>query len=189
MAGFTMAGIALALAAGGTAVNVYGGIKAGNAAKRGGEAQQRAADASGDLADFNAQVADLQADDAITRGVEEQQRFRTKVRQAIGSARVGFAAGNIDVSQGSAADVQADAAFLGELDTLTIAGNAAREAWGFKMQAQDYRARGDLARQEGVAFAEAGRANQTASRIGAVSNLLTSSGSLLASRYGFGKGA
>lgn len=182
-----MAGLALALAAGGTGVSVIGGLKAGNAAKRSGEAQQRAADKSGELADFNAQVAELQAEDAIVRGQEEEQRFRARVRGTIGSQRAGFAASNIDVNFGTAADVQADAARLGELDALTIRGNAAREAWGFKMQAEDLRRRGDLAREEGVAFAEAGRVGQSTSRWNAASTLITSGSSLLAARYGFGR--
>lgn len=182
-----MSTLALIMAGVGTGVSVIGGIKSGNAAKRAGEAQQRAAGKSGDLADFNAKVAELQAEDAITRGVEEQQRFRARVRSTIGAQRVGFAASNIDVNYGSAVDVQADAARLGELDVLTIAGNAAREAWGFKMQAEDLRRRGQLAREEGVAFAEAGRVNQTTSRWNAASTLITSGGSLLAARYGFGR--
>lgn len=178
---------ALTLAGVGTGLNVIGGLKSGNAQRRAGEAQQRAANKSGDLADFNAQVAELQADDAIARGEEAVIRFRQKVRGAIGSQRAGFAAGNIDVNTGTAADVQADAAFLGELDTLTIAGNAAREAWGYEIQAEDLRARGRLAREEGVMFAESGRAAQSASRWNVAGTLVTSGTSLIQSRYGFGR--
>ncbi len=181
--GMTM--LALSLAGVGTGINVLGSIKSGNAAKRAGEAQQRAADKSGDLADFNAQVADLQAEDALARGAEDTARFRSKVRGAIGAQRVGFAASNIDVGYGSAVDVQSDAAYLGELDALTISGNAAREAWGFKVQAEDYRKRGQLAREEGVALAEAGRVNQSASRWAAASTIATGAGSLLSAKYGF----
>lgn len=187
MAGFTTAGVMLALSAGGMAVQTIGQIKSGNAMRRSGEAQQRAADKSGELADFNANVAELQATDAITRGQEEEMRYRTRVRGAIGAQRAGFAASNIDVNYGTAADVQADAAYLGELDALTISGNAAREAWGFKMQAEDLRARGRLAREEGVAFGEAGRVAQSASRWGAAGSLVTSGASLLEARYGFGR--
>lgn len=187
MAAFSSTALALTLLGAGTGINVIGGIKSGNAQRRAGEAQQRAADKSGDLADFNAQVAELQAEDAITRGQEEEQRFRMKVRGAIGSQRAGYAAGNIDVNTGTAADVQADAAFLGELDALTIAGNAAREAWGYKMQAEDLRARGRLAREEGVAFAEAGRVAQSGSRWGAAGTLVTTGGNLLSAHYGFGR--
>ena len=187
MAGFTTAGVMLALGIGGAGLSTYGAIRQGNAAKKAGDAQQRAADKSGELADFNAQVAELQADDAIARGVEEEQRFRARVRGTIASQRAGYAASNIDVNFGTAADVQADAAFLGELDALTIAGNAAREAWGFKMQAEDLRRRGTLAREEGVAFAEAGRVGRTSGYLNAATTLVTSGASLLEARYGFGR--
>lgn len=186
MAGFTIAGVALALAAGGAAVQTVGTIKAGNAAKRAGKAAQRAADDRGDLADYNAAVAALQAEDAIARGKEDEERFRTKVRGAVGAQRVGFAASNIDVNFGSAVDVQADAAVLGELDALTIRSNAAREAWGFTVQGENFRREGQIARQEGGAFAAQGRANQTATRFQAGASLLGATGSLLEARYGFG---
>lgn len=176
----------LALAGAGTAIQATGAIKAGNAAKRAGEAGQRAADDAGDLSDFNASVAELQSQDAIARGAEEEQRFRTQVRSAVGAQRVGFAASNIDASYGSALDVQADAATLGELDALTIRGNAAREAWGFKVNAEDSRRRGDISRKEGAAMVEAGKANQSASRWNAAGTIATGAGSLLQSRYGFG---
>jgi hypothetical protein len=181
-----MAGLALTLAGVGAGVNAIGTVKAGNAAQRAGEAQQRAANSEGDLADYNAAVAELQAKDALDRGVEDEQRFRTKVRGAIGAQRAGFAASNIDVGYGSAVDVQADAAFLGELDALTIRSNAAREAWGFKVQAEDNRRRGKIARQEGEAFAAAGRANKTASRFNVVSSLIGTGSSLLEAKYGMG---
>lgn len=182
----SMLTLGLVLSGVGTGINVVGGLKAGNAAKRAGEAQQRAADDSGDLADFNAQVATLQSDDAIARGRQDEQQFRTKVAGAIGTQRAGFAASNIDASYGSAVDVQADAAFLGELDALTIRGNATREAWGYKIQAEDLTRRGSIARKEGVAFAEAGRANQGASRWNAASSVVTTGASLLKAKYGFG---
>lgn len=177
--------LALGLSLVGGGLDFLGALRAGGAAKRAGLAQQRAAEKSGELADFNAQVAALQAEDAVTRGQEEEQRYRAKVRQTIGAQRVGFAASNIDVGYGSAVDVQVDAAMLGELDALTIRGNAAREAWGFKMQAEDYHRRGQLAREEGVAYAEAGRVAQSSARWGAVSSLVGTAGSLLSMKYGF----
>jgi hypothetical protein len=181
-----MSAIALGAALGGTALSVVGQVKAGNAAKRAGEAQQRAANSQADLADYNAAVAEVQAQDAIARGAEDESRFRQGVRTLIGSQRAGFAAGNVDVGFGSAVDVQADAAMLGELDALTIRTNAAREAWGYKVQAEDLRRRGQIARKEGVMFNEAGRTNQSAARWGAGGTLLNTGASLLEARYGFG---
>jgi len=180
-----MAAFSAALLAGSVAISAIGKWKAGTQAKKAGEAQQRAAESSAELLDFNAHIADLQAEDATQRGAEAESRFRAGVQGLIGSQRAGFAAGNIDVSVGSAVDVQADAAFLGELDALTIRQNAAREAWGYKVEAVDTRKRAEITRKEGTQFAAAGRANQTAARLGVVGDLVGAGGSLLEAKYGF----
>lgn len=181
MAAFT------ALAIGSLALSAYGQWKQGSAAKAAGQAQRRAAESQAEISDYNAAVADLQATDAVARGKEEENRFRTRVSGMIGEQRAGFAATNVDVGFGSAVDVTADAAFLGELDALTIRTNAGREAWGYKVQGEDLRRRGQVSRQEGVAFDEAGRRAQTAARIGAVGGAASGAANLLEQRYGFSK--
>src|SRR3989304_3955374 len=70
-------------------------------------------------------------------------------------------------ARGAAADVQADAAFQGELDALTIRTNAAREAWGYQVQAEDLRTRATIAREEGVMLEAAGRERRTSAIAGA----------------------
>lgn len=187
MAMLTSTAIMLGIGLAGTTTSVVGQVRAGNAAKKAGEAQQQAANSTGELHDYNAAVAELQADDAIDRGAEQEARFRTMVRASIGSQRVGFAASNIDVNFGSAVDVQADAAMLGELDALTIRTNAAREAWGYKVQAEDYRKRADISRKEGVYLEKAGGAARTSAYIGAAGSAFSGSASLLEARYGFGR--
>lgn len=130
-----------------------------------GKAQQQ-------LAEYNARVAELHADDAIVRGKESEQRLRKDVRGLIGSQRVAFAASGQEVDSGSALDVQADTAALGELDALTIRTNAAREAWGYRIQSEDSRTRGAIARAEG---------NNKA-----ISTILQTGGTALYQKYGFG---
>lgn len=107
----------------------------------------------GDLQDQmyarNADIAEYQADDAIARGELDAKRMRRRTKQVIGSSRVSMAAQGVDVNQGSAVDTQADAAYLGELDALTIKSNAAKEAWGYKTQAEDLRYKGRLAMHKG----------------------------------------
>jgi len=179
-------GIALGVTAVGSILTLRGQLSAGNAAKQAGLLSQEAAESTAALADFNAQVAELQGKDALDRGAEEESRFRSVVKGAIGAQRAGFAAANIDVGFGSAVDVQADAAMLGELDALTIRTNAAREAWGYKVTAIDLRKRGEIARKEGSAMAAAGAEQQKASRWGAVATLVGTAGSLLAAKYGMG---
>lgn len=152
-------GVLVGLYVGGLVLDSVGKVKAGNAAKRAGE--------------FNAQVAELQADDALQRGREDESRIRQGVRVGIGSQRAGFAGQNVDVGSGSAVDVQADAAYLGELDALTTRNNAMREAWGYRVEAQNYRMGGQQA--------------QSASRWNAAGTVLGGATSLYAARYGFGR--
>lgn len=98
----------------------------------------------------NARIADWQADDALDRGRQAEGRHRIDVRRTIGAQRARLAASGVEINDGSALDVQADTARLGELDALTIRNNAAREAWGYRVQATDLRARGEIAKMEGT---------------------------------------
>lgn len=179
-----MAVAPLIIAGIGLGVSAVGTWKQGTAAKKAGQAQRRVAESQAELLDFNAHVADLQAADAITRGREEEARFRSSASILAGTQIADTAAAGVLVGTGSAADVQVDAKKLLELDALTIQNNAAREAWGLTKQAEDLRRRAEITRREGVNAEAAGRAQQTAARTAAVGGLLTGSGSLLLQRYG-----
>lgn len=189
MAAMTLTALSLLLAGTGAATSAYGSIKAGRQAREQGQANQAAAESQAQLSDYNASVAELQATDAEQRGDEEANKYRAGVRSIIGEQRTGLAASGVEVGSGSALDVQADAAFLGELDALTVKTNAAREAWGFKVQATDLRKRAEITRREGAYAAAAGEDAARAGKIQAGTTLLTSGASLLESRYGYGKKA
>lgn len=180
-------GIAIALAAASTVSTVVSQRKAAKAEIKKGELQKKAAESQAWILDYNANVADLQAKDAVERGAEAEQRFRTQIRGTIGAQRAAIAAGNIDVSFGSAVDVQADAAMLGELDALTIRTNAAREAWGYKVQATDIRNRAAVTRKEGVMMAEAARVGASAQNWQMASTILGGATSIMQMRYSMRK--
>lgn len=91
------------------------------------------------MGEQNAGYKELAAQDAEKRGSVDADRYRRQVTQMIGSQRAGFAAGGIDVNSGTAAEIQDDTAAFGEFDALTIANNAAREAWGYRVGAQNDR--------------------------------------------------
>lgn len=95
--------------------------------------------------DTNARIADIQAADAIKRGDKESANHMRKVRQLIGSQRAKAAASGVDANSGSALDIQLDTSNFGALDALTIKNNAWREAWGYRVQANDYRGQGAMA--------------------------------------------
>jgi hypothetical protein len=188
MAAFTLMGLSLLMSGIGAGASAYGQVKGGREAKRQGALQQQAAESQAELSDYNASVADLQATDATQRGEEEANHYRQGVRTLVGEQRATFAASGVNVDFGSAGEVQQDSAFLGELDALTIRTNAAREAWGYKTQAYDFRKRADITRREGINAAEAGKSAARAGVIGAGTTLLGAGASLLEARYNMGKG-
>lgn len=159
------------------------GQAAQDAAMQGGRAQHSAASMQAFLLDYNAIVADMQARDAVERGAVDESRYRSQVRMAIGAQRANLAEGNIDVSFGSPLDVVEDAAFQGELDALTIRNNAAREAWGFQVQAHDLRSRAYIARKTGQQAMEAASIQANAAQWQTVSSLIGSASSMMG-RYG-----
>ena len=174
-----------ALAIGSLALSAFGAVKQGKATKQAGKLANEAAQAQAGIIDYNAAVADQQAADALTRGQEQEQQVRSATRQVIGSQRAGYAAQGVDVGSGSAADTQADAAFLGELDALTVATNAAREAHGFAVQATDLRNRANVTRRTGVNQEKAANAAGNSAYIAGAANVIGGASNLLADRYGF----
>lgn len=163
-----------------------GSIAAGNAAKKAGDAGLVAGQRGQELENYNAAIAEEQATDAITRGKDEEARFRQGVKALIGSQRAGFAGQGVDVGSGSAVDVQTDAAYLGELDAYTIQQNAVREAQGFHVQAENARRRGVMDLEAGQNRQAEGQGAQTASRYQAAGTILGTASSLVAAKYGWG---
>jgi len=115
----------------------------------GARAQYSAGKANQQIAEGNARLSEEQAADAFARGEEDVRRLEVKSRGLIGSQRARLAAQGLDIESGSALDIQADTAYMTEMDKMTIRTNAAREAWGYKAQAANYRFGGKVALQTG----------------------------------------
>lgn len=129
-----------------------------------------------DVAERNAKLAEMQRADVLNRGAFEENRFRGEVDQQVSSGRAAAAASGVDVSTGSAADVSATRSAVGELDALTLRNNAAREAWGYDVQAANSRMEGRLALL-------AGENEAAGQRAAGVSTLLTGASSLASQYY------
>lgn len=95
-------------------------------------------------AEFNSHLADLNAAGAKVRGEKLYSQYNKKVKQTIGSQRAAYAAQGIDVTSGSAHEVQTDTRRVGDLDLMTIKNNAWQEAWGYKTQALQDTMRGNF---------------------------------------------
>ena len=152
------------LAAGSTALNVYGQYQAGQSAKR--QAEYEAS-----IMEIQAGYSEQQAEDAIAIGDEQESRHRAAVRQLIGSQRASMAASGIDISSGSALDLQLEAASMGELDATTIRNNARRQAWGFTVEASDLRNRAKMTRAGGRAAARAYNNQAVTTALGGAADL------------------
>jgi hypothetical protein len=106
--------------------------------------------------ELNAQIGELQARDAKMRGDRNEILSRNRTKQTLGSQRAALAASGIDVNSGSAADIQKETTDFGAEDVITIRNNAWREAWGFKVQANN-----DIGRGQAAMFGANNDANNT----------------------------
>lgn len=125
-----------ALLAGGAAVTAYGQYQVGQYEQK--------------VANMNAKLAGQQARDAEARGNIAEQTHLQKVRQMLGAQRARLGASGIEVNSGTALDLTTDTARMGAMDALTIRNNAAREAWGYRVQGVNYKAQGELAAAQGT---------------------------------------
>lgn len=107
---------------------------------------QKQAGYQAEVENQNRKTSLLAAADAIHRGDIAEQAARTRTRLLISQQRAGYAAAGVELGTGSPAKTSADAAAFGELDALTIRNNAAREAWGYVAQGEDFRRKADLTR-------------------------------------------
>lgn len=127
----------LVLAGVATAMGAYGTYQQGQQQKA--QAEYQAA-----VANNNAIIAERQAQDSLDRGRVEEQQHRLKVAQMKGTQRSALAASGVQVDSGSALDVVADTAMMGEFDALTIRNNAEREAYAYRVQGSNYQAESGL---------------------------------------------
>ena len=134
-----MGTMAVALFAAGTAVNSY-------AAYQQAQAQKNAAKYEAAIAQQNQRLASWQAQDARARGAIEEARYAREAGQLMGSQRAALAASGVDISSGSAADIQADTTRLADLDLAAIRANTEREAFGYQVEARDAQAASRLSR-------------------------------------------
>ena len=156
----------------GLAFSAFGAIQQGQAAN--------------DLAKYNAKIdennaktAEFAAQDAQARGQLEADQHRARVRQALGAQRVGIAASGGDLTDNTSLALLGDTAQFGELDAMTIENNAAREAWGLRVQRDNSIASAAGQRFQGAQAKQAGFTN-------AAGTILSGAGQIGAMRGGFG---
>lgn len=130
----------------------------------------------------NAQIAETQAQDALARGQIAEGEHGKKVAQLKGNQRAILAAHGLDLGEGSALNILSDTDFMGARDLLIIRDNAAREAWGHRVEGANYRADAGLLQA---------RSDAENPLLAGATTLLTGGGSVASSwdRYSRSKGA
>lgn len=96
------------------------------------------------IARNNAGVAEWQAQDALTRGEATAANHLLKTANLRSTQTAGLAARGIDIGEGSPLNILADTTFMGERDAGTIRDNAAKEAWGLRVQAANFRSNAEF---------------------------------------------
>lgn len=84
---------------------------------------------------FNQEIAEIYARDAISRAEDDIRAVRIRERLNIGQQRSSFASQGVDVSTGSAAEVQKQTAQFSAEDEINIRMNAEFEAMGIQSKA------------------------------------------------------
>ncbi len=92
------------------------------------------------IAKNNATMAGYASADAQRRGDEEAAKVHRAAMALRSAQRAGFAGKGIDVSYGSAADIQDQTGFFGEMDEQTARYNADMESWQHRVQQQNFKA-------------------------------------------------
>jgi hypothetical protein len=134
-----------------------------------GRAAQGAANAQAAANEQNALMADEQARDAARRGAYDELRLRRQMSILQGQQRAMTAASGVEVDTGSPLAIQEASRREGDQDAAVIRFNAEREAWGYGVQATNYRNAAAASRAEG-------RNAMTAGVINAGTSLLTVGG-------------
>jgi hypothetical protein len=136
------------------------------------------------VADQNKKIAEASAVDAERLGQREATEARMRTRQQLAQQTVGFGAQNVEQT-GTALDILGDTAMFGEIDQESIRANAARRAWGYRVQGWNAEAEGNFASWKGGAD----RAGILLGTAGSVASAWpagggTGSGSLLTTQQG-----
>ena len=98
----------------------------------------------------NAVLSEYAARDAEQRGAVEAGQILSKGTQVIAEGRVATEASGIELDSPVAQNVATTTRAYSTLDALTAKSNAAREAWGYRMEGQQYKAQDKPAKKKSM---------------------------------------
>ena len=138
--------------------SLLGAVGKASSAGAGASGQRAVADYNAGIAENNARLAELQAQDSVTRGRESESDLYRQAGQLMGRQRAATAANGVSLNEGSPAAIEASTRYMRDVDLATLRNNAARSAWGYNVQAGNYRAQGKAYRAGADAVSPTGSA-------------------------------
>lgn len=120
------------------ALQVGGALTSASGAYFGAKGEKRALERSADVADLNARLSKMSAKSTLRQGQREEQAARIDNRNIRDKQTTGYAGNNIALDSETAIRVMTSTEVLGEIDANTINANAARAAWGYRMEGVQY---------------------------------------------------
>ena len=118
------------------------------------------------VAQFNQKIAEQNRDWAYQTGERQAEITGIKGRQQIGAIKAAQSGSNLDVNSGTAVQVRESQRSITQMDMETIRSNAAKQAYGYTVEATKYAADTGM-------YMKAASDVRKASYIGAASSLLS----------------
>jgi len=151
--------------------SALGGIMGAIGAKKTAAAQADMYNYQAGVAQYNKQIAIQNENYSFASGEQEAGRYGMKAAQQAGQIRAQQGASGVDVNSGSAAAVQESQHTVAQIDMGTIRQNAARQAYGYAVEAQGQQFQSDL-------YGMAAKNVKAAGNINAISSLLSGASSV-----------
>lgn len=164
MAPLPLAGIGLASTAIGAGVSAVGSSYAG-------QAKSDMYNYQAGVADLNKKIASQNADYSREVGEVKAQDSGLRTEFQVGKMKAAQGGSGLDVNSGSALATRQSQTLIGQHDQGTIRSNAARQAYGFDIEAIKYGAEGDMLRTAGKNAIEAGNLGAVSSILGGASSV------------------
>lgn len=117
---------------------VAGAALTANAAYQSAQAGKNQAQYAAATAENNAKLAEMQAQDVRSRGDEEANAIRRNSDMVKGSQRASLAAKGLDLTEGTAQELQDQTDFFSAYDQSTAKRNAGKEAWRVRQQGNQF---------------------------------------------------
>lgn len=153
----------------GLAATVAGGGVSAFSSILGGEAKKDMYNYQTAVAQINSKIAEQNADYSFRTGEIQAQQEGMKQKFLAGEIKANQGASGFDIKSGSSTAVRDSQQAIGEYDQALIRSNAAKQAYGYKVDAMNATAQGEVYRM-------AGQQAETAGILGGIGSLISTAG-------------